>query len=119
MGSAPQLTARIDSLDGVASIALSGELDLATVPVLEDRLAHVEDDGVRVIMLDLRELTFIDSTAVHAIVQARDRAKTNGQRLMLAGASSTARRVFELTGTEFLMEDEDAVGMLDRFTRSA
>jgi anti-sigma B factor antagonist len=115
MGFAPTFTARVDSQNGVASIALSGELDMATVPVLEDHLAHLEGDGVSTITLDLRGLTFLGSSALHAFLAARDRATTNGQRLILVGATSSARQLFGLTGTEFLLNDQDAAGVPDRF----
>ena len=39
MGFAPQFSSRIESRNGVASIALSGELDVTTAPILEEHLA--------------------------------------------------------------------------------
>jgi anti-sigma B factor antagonist len=118
MGSEPQFTAQITSRNGVASIALRGELDMATVPDLEGHLAPFESDGVSSIMLDLRELTFMDSVALHSIIRARERAKTNGQRLILVGARPSARRLFELTCTEYLLDDRDTVGVLNQFVGS-
>ena len=118
MGSEPQFSAQINSRNGVASIALRGELDVETVPDLEGHLAPFEGNGVTDIMLDLRELTFIDSTGLHALLRATDRAKTDGHRLLLVGARPSARRLFELTGTEFLLDDQDAVDVLNRFVGS-
>jgi anti-sigma B factor antagonist len=118
MGSEQQFTAQVNSRNGVASIALRGELDLATVPDLEGHLAPFESNGVSAIMLDLRELTFIDSVALQSLVRARERAETNGQRLILVGARPTARRLLELTGTEYLLDDRDTVGVLNRFVGS-
>ena len=118
MGSEPQFTAQINSRNGVASIALRGELDQATVSDLEGHLAPFESDGVSAIMLDLRELTFIDSVALHSLVRARERAQTNGQQLILVGARPTARRLFELTSTEYLLDDRETVGVLNRFVGS-
>lgn len=118
MGSEPQFSATINSRNGVASIALCGELDIATVSELEGHLAPFESDGVSAIMLDMRELTFIDSVALSSIVRARQRAESNGQRLILVGARPTARRLFELTSTEYLLDDEETVGVLTRFVGS-
>jgi anti-anti-sigma factor len=115
MGYAPAFDARIVSHDGIVDIALSGELDMATVPVLEGHLAQVEGDGVSTITLDLHELTFLGSSALHTFLAARERAAANGQRLILAGATSNARRVFGLTGTEFLLNDQGAAGVPDRY----
>lgn len=118
MGVGPHLTVRIETRHDMASLALHGELDIATVPIVEDRLAHVEGVGVAVIMLDLRELTFIDSTGLHALLRARDRATSNGHRLVLVDASQSTRRLLELTRTEFLLDDAEAVSDLDGFTRA-
>jgi anti-anti-sigma factor len=117
MGFAPQLTARIESRNGVARIALEGDLDMATVPVLSDHLGHFEADGVAGIMLDLRDLTFVDCSGLRVFLEARERSNANGHRFILVGASPGARRLFELTGTKFLLDEQEAVSLLDRFTR--
>ena len=113
-----EFTARAEVSNGIARIAPGGELDLASVPILTEQLARFENDGVGAIMLDLRDLRFIDSTGLHAFLQASDHAKTNGHRLIPVGATPVAQRVFELTGTQFLLEDQDAVGVFDQFTGS-
>jgi anti-anti-sigma factor len=118
MGFAPQFIARIESRNGVARIALEGELDMETVPVLGDHLARFEADGVAGIMLDLRDLTFVDCSGLRIFLAARERSKANGHRFILVGASPAARRLFELTGTQFLLDEQEAVSLLDRFTRN-
>lgn len=118
MGLERGLTAQVVSRYGVASIALGGQLDTTTVSVLEEHLAYYEDDGVVAIMLDLRDLTYLDTTGLQALLRAKDRARSNGHRLILVGASRPARRVFERTGTQFLMDDQEAMGALERFLRA-
>jgi anti-anti-sigma factor len=115
MGSVPSFGADVESRNGVARIALSGELDLAAVPIVNEQLSRFEQAGVDEIMLDLRDLTFVDSMGLHAFLEARERADSNGHRLTLVGASPSARRLFELTDTQFLMDEQDAVSVLDRF----
>ena len=88
------------------------------MPVLEQHFARLEGDGVTAIMLDLRELTFLDCAALCSILAARDRASANGHRLILDGASSPARRLFELTGTQFLLDEQQAVSAVDLFAMS-
>jgi anti-anti-sigma factor len=112
MGFVPQFSATIDSRDGIVGIVLTGELDMATLPALEGHLATSERDGATSIMLDLRELTFLDYSAVHAFLRARHRADASGRRLTLAGATVRTRRLFELTGTEFLLDEPPGVGAL-------
>ena len=104
MGTGQALTTRIDARNGVTSIAFSGELDLATVPVMNDQLAALEQDDTKVIVLDLRDLRFIDSSGLHEIVQAYRRSESNGHRLLVVGANPLTRRLCELTGTEFILD---------------
>lgn len=118
MGSEPQFSVQVHSRNGVASIAPRGDLDMATVPDLEGHLAPFESDGVSAIVLDMRALTFMDTKALHSLVRARERAKTNGQRLILVGARPSARRLFELTCTEYLLDDQGTAGVLNRFVGS-
>ena len=88
MGLQPPFGARSQEKDGVATIALSGELDLATAPILSDSLAPFEGNGVSTIVLDLHDLTFIDSTGLHAFLEARGGHGTAATR---ARASPTRR----------------------------
>jgi anti-anti-sigma factor len=106
MGFAP-FTARVEPGSSATTIALSGELDLETVPILEERLVQVEADGVAAIVIDLVELTFIESEGLRAFLAARERAEANGRQLLLFGAEPQVRRVFELTGKESLLEAEN------------
>ena len=69
-------------------IAVSGELDLASSAALEDELGRVIDSDGELVVLDLRELEFMDSTGLSTIVKAHQRATDAGSGL----ASSTARR---------------------------
>ena len=61
-----------------ATVRALGELDLATVPVLDDQLAELRDAGSRRLILDLRGLDFIDSTGLRCIyeISTRRPAKT-------------------------------------------
>ena len=110
------LTTRIDARNGITSIALSGELDTSTVPVLNDQLTALEQDGSKAIVIDLRDLRFIDSSGLHELVRAYRRSETNGHRLMLVGASPLTRRLCEITRTEFLLDAQGTAQLLGRFT---
>ncbi|HSJ50153.1 MAG TPA: STAS domain-containing protein [Actinomycetota bacterium] len=103
MGTDQAFRTRIDAGSGVTTVALLGELDMATVPILNDQLASLEQDGTKAIVLDLRDLRFVDSSGLHALVRAYRRSETNGHRLLLVGANPSTRRLCEMTGTEFLL----------------
>jgi anti-sigma B factor antagonist len=116
MGSAPSFTARVETRNGVGRILLRGELDTAAVPLLKEHVENVEQSGVAAIVLDLRDLTFIDGSGLRAFGQAKTRASANGHRLLVIGASPATRRLFELTRTEYLLDDEEVVSVLAQFT---
>lgn len=98
-------TAQVGSGRGPTKIVLGGELDMATAPILEEHLLRAESDGATTILIDLRELTFVDSSGLHAFLSARSRAEMNGRQLLLIGAKAPVRRVFELTGQELHLAD--------------
>ena len=81
-----------------ARVRVSGDLDLATTPELRRALAEALAQ-VHFVALDLRALTFTDSSGVHAIVDATARAHRADRRLMLLNSPAHVARVFELTGS--------------------
>jgi anti-anti-sigma factor len=95
---------RAERRDGVARITAIGELDLRTVPLLERALEAVDQLEPPRIVLDLRELSFVDSTGVHAVLRAHIRATENGSVLVVVNSSESVRKVFELTRTEHVFE---------------
>ena len=80
-----------------AWVHVAGELDLATSRQLRRTLAEAELNA-RLVMLDLRELTSIDSSAVRVIINAARTARRKGGRLMLARGPVEVDRVLTLTG---------------------
>jgi anti-sigma B factor antagonist len=109
-------TIQDDRRNGVTRLALRGELDLGTAPKLEGHLRQVEQDGVQAVLLDLRDLTFVDSTGLHTFVKARSRAADNGHRLALVGANEYVKKLMRLIAIQGILE-EHGVQLLDRFTR--
>jgi anti-sigma B factor antagonist len=84
-------------------VHMAGDLDLAAAPRLMEALRDLEREAC-FIVLDLREITFLDAAGVHVIVDASIGARRDGRRLLLAGASARVQRVFALTGTSHQVE---------------
>ena len=85
--------------DGMVVVEVAGELDLHTAPVLRDRLLDVIDgQGNHFVTVDLGAVGFLDSTAVHVLVQALKRVRQRGGDLELARVPPPARRVLEICG---------------------
>jgi anti-sigma B factor antagonist len=92
-----QETFRVAVVDvgNVHIVRLSGELDIATVDGLTDRLIEIAGSTV---VVDLAELSFMDSTGLSALVVAKNRMESDGDVLMLTRPRPNVRRVLEITG---------------------
>lgn len=79
----------------MARIVVSGELDIATAPAL---LEHVRGaaEGASSLVLDLRAVTFIDSTGLRALLTTDDELR--GRLRLIQSASPSCVRLFEITG---------------------
>ena len=99
----PEFEVTVSTEGGVRVVAVSGELDLDTMGELNDALAA--DDGLlATTVVDLRGLTFIDSSGVSGVLSAARRARDAGGRLACVPGSPSVRRVFELTGVDTVVE---------------
>jgi anti-anti-sigma factor len=95
----------IDELGpGTARIALHGELDLAHAYTFDEELRRVEADRPACIVLDLRELTFLDSCGLARLLAARRRARRAARRLVLVRGPAAIQRIFAVAALEETFE---------------
>ena len=85
-----------DASSGGVQIAVTGELDVVTTPALRDALNEAAARGGAV-ALDLAEVTFIDSTALGALLEARRRLEATGG-LYMSHRSPVVSRLLQLAG---------------------
>ena len=99
------LALTIERLAGDAiRIGLRGELDLEHAYTFDEELKRVEVLKPRCICIDLRELTFLDSSGLGRLVAARRRARKNRHRLVLVRGPAAIQRVLQLTAVEEAFE---------------
>ena len=98
----PEFALTVSSDDGVRVVAVRGELDLDTMSELNAALAA--DEGLAATVIDLRGLTFIDSSGVSGVLAASRRARDAGSRLACVPGQPQIQRVFELTGVDTVLE---------------
>jgi anti-sigma B factor antagonist len=89
-------------------LVASGELDLRTSPELEDRLERLWAAGVELVILDLRQIEFMDSTGLRVLLGAHQRAQESGGRFALVKGADQVERVLTLTGVRELLTVVDA-----------
>jgi len=97
-------------------VALAGEHETYTVPKLEAELFALLDEA-RDVVVDLRATTFIDSSIVSVLLQARDHAHELGVRFELLLGDSTGwpvRRLLEITGLDAAIPIADGSTALPR-----
>jgi anti-sigma B factor antagonist len=97
MSSTPAFTVEVAEPDGdCVSIRVKGEIDLAATPALTQ--AIVGSASSPRINLDLSSVTFIDSSAIGALVSSGREVSEAGSRLEIGPRSDTVTRVLEITG---------------------
>jgi stage II sporulation protein AA (anti-sigma F factor antagonist) len=82
--------------DDVRLVAIAGELDFGEAPGLARTLEQLREDGARWFVLDLAELTFIDSSGINALVIAARATAAGDGSLIVAGARAHVERVFDI-----------------------
>jgi anti-sigma B factor antagonist len=108
---------------GAVSIKLRGALDLAYAYRFDDELRHAERDASSCLVLDLRELDFVDSAGISRILAARRRARRSGRRLVLVRGSRAVQRFLALAALtehfEYVSDPADVVAEPRATTRTA
>jgi anti-sigma B factor antagonist len=85
-------------------LRLRGELDVSTVPGFRRALQSAIDDGIEGIVVDLVDVTFIDSTGLMTLLNALRRIVRRNGHLVLACANPTVLRLFEVTRSDTTFE---------------
>jgi anti-sigma B factor antagonist len=79
-------------------LQLDGELDMANAPRLQGAIESADLDATHMVVLDLQQLRFIDSTGLRIILSARERCAGRGQEFAITPGSPQVQRVLSLTG---------------------
>jgi anti-anti-sigma factor len=89
----------ISERDGEAHrVAAIGELDIATVDLLERALLEVEETDAELIVLDLSALSFIDSTGLRLVLDLNERCGGAADRLRIVAGSPAVERLLDIVG---------------------
>jgi len=86
-----------------ARLVLGGDLDMAARFQAEQALDELLSKPVEQLVIDLGEVTFLDSTGMGLVLEVHDRARTEGFKLRLLPGPEDVQRVFELAGVADLL----------------
>lgn len=116
--SRPHLTSLLDpnsmlvldelSVDGEVVISASGEVDMASAPLLWDRLSAAIPEVKARLVVDLSQTTFIDSSALAVFVRAQKRLRPAGADLVLRAPNKAAQTILSITGLDQVLTVERA-----------
>lgn len=85
---------------GVAVVRLVGEVDLATVPLLSERLQALDAAGQTRFVVDLDGVGFVDSTGLGVLIGALKRSRSRGGSMSLVCSDEQLLHVLEATGLD-------------------
>jgi anti-sigma B factor antagonist len=102
-GSNDSLSVNIDQ-DG--AVVVHGDIDIAGGPVLENALR--DNQGVGPLTIDLRGVSFIDSSGLRSLLNASRRAQEAATHVVLRGVGPEVARLLQITGTTERFSIEDA-----------
>lgn len=93
-----------------AYLRVSGEIDIATAPLLDDQLRAAQSNGYTGVVIDLEHVTFMDVSGLRSLLRAAEQARRSDKRFATVKTPPIVRRVFEITGSTHLL-DADALAL--------
>lgn len=94
---------------GHTIVGVAGELDVYTAPDLEESLAGLISDGRFQLVVDLSEVSFMDSTGLGLLIKALKWTREKSGSLDVVVATEKVRKVFTITGLEGVIPLHDTV----------
>jgi anti-anti-sigma factor len=96
---APSFSTSTEQREGsIWVLRARGELDIATAPRLASAIDAALERGAHDVLLELDDVTFLDSSGIREIVRARKLFEERGGRLVVDGASGAVQQVLEVSG---------------------
>ncbi|MEO5680954.1 MAG: STAS domain-containing protein [Acidimicrobiales bacterium] len=96
----------VDDLEDSVVLRLSGELDMAAAPAVQAGLADALAGEAAAVILDLADLTFIDSTGISLFLSGSRQAADQGRAFRLRHPTGTVLRVLRIIGVDRLLDIE-------------
>ena len=94
--------------DAMSVIAVTGELDIATVPAFRAALTEAAESGITRLVVDLSRVTFVDSVGVGAILHTKQRLGATARMAVVVPTQSYAGVIFDVGGADAIVDVYEA-----------
>jgi anti-anti-sigma factor len=81
-------------------VSVWGEIDIQTTEQLDQQLREVLDSGFKRVVLDLRNVTFLDSSGLRTVLGVHSATRETGVQFALVSGPAPVQRIFSITGTD-------------------
>lgn len=95
-----------NALPDAAVLRLSGELDMASAPLLAQELERTADRDVDRVVVDVAELEFCDSSGLAVLMSWHQRCEERGRQLVLRSPQPSLVRLLEITAVDGAIRTE-------------
>jgi anti-sigma B factor antagonist len=92
-----------DPINRINVVEPHGDLDLASAPALKRRLRTAMEHERKLVLVDLTDVTYIDSSGVAALVFAYLRLRSSGGRFAVVAPSAHQQRLFAIAGLDTIL----------------
>lgn len=99
--------AQLGGVNDAVTLALKGELDVHSSSTLETRLDSLLDDSIGTVVLDLANVTFVDSVGMRVLVALHRQLAERGGQVVLRSPSTTVARALHYAGLDEHLTIED------------
>lgn len=96
----PQLRVSTDQHGRWTVVRAEGEIDIASVEMLESSVSRIREGGVKCLLFDLEPVTFMDSTGLRVLVSSHQEMKSEGGEIALVVGNGPVRRLLQVSGLE-------------------
>jgi anti-sigma B factor antagonist len=100
----PLLVVEVTRDGDAAVVRIEGEVEFATAPRLRATLLDLAQEGASPVVLDLADVSFVDSAGISLLIQAKKRLASGNSDLVLRAPQASVRRVLEISGVTELFQ---------------
>jgi anti-sigma B factor antagonist len=100
---------RRQSFDGFVVVFVDGEIDVAVAGVLAEELEATIDDCSPAMLVDLTNVTFMDSSALSTLIRVHKYAGSHGGGIRLVGPNARVSRLLEITHLDHVLPVHDTI----------